>query len=125
MGRNRIYKNKKTNNSQKSNKPTVKNNESNLPTNQSFTGAIGTGMGFGVGSAIAHKAVDGLFSGNSENIDKNKQHEEENHHAKTCQLFFNNLNTCFEKNNDINYCQNYIDVLNNMDCLKKVGDKNI
>ena len=129
MGRNRAYKNKKSNNSQKSNKPTVRNNEQNLPTNQSnsgsFTGAIGTGMGFGVGSAIAHKAVDGIFSGNSENNETYKQPEQINQHDKTCQIFFNNLNSCLEKNNDLNYCQNYIDILNNMDCIKKLGDKNI
>ena len=81
-------------------------------------GAVGTGIGFGVGSSIGHAVIDKAFSSGPEENVQNNQPVVEN----SCNKLFNDFQNCVTNaqndQNDINSCNQYVEMMKNMNCGK-------
>ena len=77
-----------------------------------------TGMAFGAGSEVAHQAVRGIMGGGSHsNEAQQQQHQEpqqyqqQQQYQNPCQMEMNNFSSCLSQNENIQYCQNFSDML--------------
>lgn len=85
--------------SQSSNKPTL---------GSTIKEGVTSGMSFGVGSAIAHRAMDAIVGP--------RKIEVENKSDNTCQILMENYSKCLENNFTINKCDEISNLLKTFKC---------
>ena len=78
---------------------------------------IMTGMAFGAGSEVAHQAVRSVMGGGSHGQTEQHQQQEQQaplqQYQQPCQMEMDNFSKCLSTNDNINYCQNFSDMLKN------------
>jgi hypothetical protein len=81
---------------------------------------IMTGMAFGAGSEVAHQAVRGVMGGSSHGQEAQQQsqvqpqqYQQQQQYQNPCQLEMDNFSRCLTTNDNIQYCQNFSDMLKN------------
>ena len=65
---------------------------------------IASGMSFGVGSAVAHRAIDAITEQKESNPDN------------TCQILMENYSKCLEKNYTVNQCDEIANLMKRFNC---------
>lgn len=82
-----------------------------------FGSTIMQGMAFGAGSEVAHQAVRSVMGGSSHSQQQAPQQQAPQQQApqqtqqNPCQLEMQNFSNCLSTNDNINYCQNFSDML--------------
>ena len=75
------------------------------------------GFAFGAGSAVAHEAVRSVMGGSSHKEAQQQQAPEQQPAQQTqqnpCQYEMSNFSNCLSQNDNIQYCQNFSDMLKN------------
>lgn len=75
------------------------------------------GMAFGAGSEVAHQAVRSLMGGSSSHSQPAQQQpvqqQQQPLQQNPCQVEMNNFSSCLSQNDNIQYCQNFSDMLRN------------
>lgn len=69
---------------------------------------IASGMSFGVGSAVAHRAMDAIAGP--------RKIEVENKPDNTCQILIDNYKKCLENNYTVNKCEEVSNLLKTFKC---------
>ena len=69
---------------------------------------IASGMSFGVGSAVAHRAMDAIAGP--------RKIEVESKPNNTCQILMENYSRCLEKNFTINQCDEIANLMKRFNC---------
>jgi hypothetical protein len=72
------------------------------------------GMAFGAGSEVAHQAVRSLMGGSSHSQPAQQQPAQQQQvQQNPCQVEMSNFSNCLSQNDNIQYCQNFSDMLRN------------
>jgi hypothetical protein len=80
---------------------------------------IMTGMAFGAGSEVAHQAVRSVMGGSSHGQEQQQQQQEapqqqqQQQQQNPCQTEMSNFSQCLSTNDNIQYCQNFSEMLKN------------
>ena len=79
---------------------------------------IMTGMAFGAGSQVAHQAVRSVMGGGSHGQEATHQEapqtqQNQQYQSNPCQVEMNNFSNCLSQNDNIQYCQNFSEMLKN------------
>jgi hypothetical protein len=74
------------------------------------------GMAFGAGSEVAHQAVKSLMGGSSQSQPQQQQQapqqqQQQQQQQNPCQTEMSNFSSCLSTNSNIQYCQNFSDML--------------
>ena len=105
MGKNKSFRAKSSPPAPKKN--SVPSTQSTLPSlGGSILGNIATGMTFGAGSSLGHRAVDGVMGSNNEsnNTSKNESMQTVDNHFIPCEKLFEIYQNCLKnENNDCTY----------------------
>lgn len=98
------------------------------PQSGGMLGGIGStiisGMAFGAGSEVAHQAVRSLMGGSSSSHSEPQQQQQQapqqtQQYQNPCQLEMDSFSKCLSNNDNIQYCQNFSDMLRN--CKQQNG----
>lgn len=87
-----------------------------------FGGMIMQGMAFGAGSEVAHQAVRAVMGGGHSSHETQQQQQpqqQQQQYQQPCQVEMGNFSNCLSNNTNIQYCQNFSDMLK--ECKQQNG----
>lgn len=79
-----------------------------------FGSTIMQGMAFGAGSEVAHQAVRSVMGGSSSHSEPQQAQQQQapqQQQQNPCQFEMSNFSNCLSSNDNIQYCQNFADML--------------